>query len=241
MAKLQEDLEWKNRWEERGLAVQRVLGETIPPGSVTPFSWKEYILPGACALAFGPKREGDDFLYMTLGLSQPLQSTDKAFPWEFSVRTRRHEEWPSDLLYQLLTQWLWEKGDMGFGYHLPFMFFTDREGKLWSGISEDVTGLKVVGTIRGLYLWTDERRVTFEASSGDFGLLSVVGVTEDEDLLAKSTTPAHLMLLLRRMGISQTCDPYRRSVLSMSGVTDRWRFIESMSHDDAFGELQSMV
>jgi len=241
MAKLQEDLEWKSRWEERGLAVQRVLGDTIPPRSVTSFSWKEYILPGACALTFSPRVASDGFLYMTLGLTQPLHSTDTAFPWEVSIRTNSHEEWPCDLLYQLLTQWLWEKGDMGFGYHLPFVFFTDRGGKLWSGISDDVAELNVVGTLRGLYLWTDERRVSFKSSSGDFGLLAVVGVTEDEDRLANSTTPAHLMLLLRRMGISQVCDPYRRSVLSIPGATDQWRRIERMSHDDAFDELQGMA
>lgn len=241
MAKLHEDLEWKNRWEERRLGVQRVLGETIPPGSVTPFSWKEYNLPGACALAFGPRHDGNDFLYMTLGLTQPLRSTETVFPWEFSVRTKRHEEWPCDLLYQLLSQWLWEKGDMGFGYYLPFVFFTDRGGKLWSGITDDVSGLNVAGTLHGLYLWTDERRLSFKASSGDFGLLTVVGVTEDEDRLASSTTPAHLMLLLRRMGISQVCDPYRRSVLSIPGATDQWSCIESMSHDDALEELQRIV
>jgi hypothetical protein len=241
MAKLKQDLDWKARWEERGLAVQRVLGDTIPPGSVRPFSWKNYVLPGACALTFGTTRGRKEFLCMTLGLTQPLQLGDKAYPWEFSIRTTTLEEWPCDLLYQLLTQWLWEKGEMGFGYHLPFVFFKDRDGKLWSGISDDVSGLNVVGTIRGLYLWTDERRLSFKASSGDFGLLSVVGVTDDEDRLANSTTPAHLMLLLRRMGISQICDPYRHSVLSLPGASDQWRRIESMPHDDAFDELQGMA
>lgn len=241
MEKLQEDFEWKSRWEERGQAVQQILGDTISPGSGTSFSWTDDILPGACALTFSPKLASDGFLYLTLGLTQPLRSTDKAFPWEISIRTNGLEEWPCDLLYQLLTQWLWEKGDMGFGYHLPFVFFTDRGGKLWSGISDDVSELNVVGSIRGLYLWTDERHLSFKTSAGDFGLLAVVGVTEDEDRLAYSTTPAHLMLLLRRMGISQICDPYRRSVLSIPGATDQWRRIESMSDDDAFNVLQSMA
>jgi len=239
MTNLQEDLEWKSRWEERGLAVQRVLGNTIVPGLVTSFSWKDYILPGACALTFSPSRASDGFLYMTLGLTHPLSLTDTAFPWEISIRTNGLEEWPCDLLYQLLTQWLWEKGDMGFGYHLPFAFFTDPVGKLWAGISDNVFGANMVGTMRGLYLWTDERHITFKTTSGEFSLLSVVGVTEDEDRLASSTTPAHLMLLLRCMGVSQICDPYRRSVLSTPGAANQWRRIEAMSHDDAFDELQS--
>ena len=175
---------------------------------------------------------------MTLGLTQPLHPNDQPYPWEISVRTNNLEEWPCDLLYQLLTQWLWEKGDMGFGYHLPFVFFKDRSGKLWSGITDDISELNVVGAMRGLYLWTDEHRLGFKTSSGDFGLLMVVGVTEDEDRLANTTTPAHLMLLLRRMGVSQVCDPYRSSVLSLPSANDEWRRIESMAHDDVFEELQ---
>ena len=56
--------------------------------------------------------------------------------------------------------------------------------------------------------------------------------------MANTTTPAHLMLLLRRMGVSQVCDPYRSSVLSLPSANDEWRRIESMAHDDVFEELQ---
>ena len=72
MAKLQQDLEWKARWEQRGEAVRKVLGDTEPPGSVFPFSWEQYILPGACALTFNPTEARNDYLTMTLGLTQPL-------------------------------------------------------------------------------------------------------------------------------------------------------------------------
>jgi hypothetical protein len=178
---------------------------------------------------------------MTLGLTQPVSEGDKSFPWEFAVRTRDNPEWANDLLYQLLTQWHWEKGELWFGSHLPLRFFTDRDGKLWSGIADDACELNVVGAIRGLYLWTDERRLRFKVSSGDFGLLSVVCVTGDEERLAQLTTPAHLMLFLRRMGISQTCDPYRPSVLSIPGAVDQWCGIEGMSHDQAIEELDRIV
>jgi hypothetical protein len=232
---------WVRTWEERGRAVKTLLGDTEPPGMVTPFSWKEHLLPGACAMTFHSPSPPAGYIHMTLGLTQPVSDGEKTFPWEFAVRTHDNPEWANDLLYQLLTQWHWEKGEVWFGSYFPFCFFKDRGGKLWSGISDDVAGLKLVGTIRGLYLWTDERRLSFKASTGDFGLLSVVGVTEDEVGLAISTTPAHLMLLMRRMGISQVCDPYRSSVLSIPGATDEWRRIESMSHDEAFDELQGMA
>src|SRR5689334_11089614 len=105
---------WTLRWNARTAAVRAVLGETAEPGMVHSFSWKDSILPGACALTY--RLDDDSFLYLTLGLTQPLRATDAAFPWEFCIRTRAQAEWPVDLLYQLTTQWLCENGDMGFGY-----------------------------------------------------------------------------------------------------------------------------
>lgn len=238
MAKLREDLEWKARWEERGEAVRRVLGDTEPPGSVVSFSWKEYTLPGACALTFKPTATRNDYLSMTLGLTQPLRESDQAYPWEFAVRANEHAEWPADLLYQLLTQWLYENGDMGFGYRLPLVFFTDRGGKMWAGATDDVAGLNLVGSLRAMYLWTDETKLRFRVTSGEFGLLTVVAVTADEDRLAQQTSPAHLLLLLQRLGVKQVCDPHRQSVLMMPNAASEWATIQAMSHDDAFNELQ---
>ncbi len=235
---LHEDVEWRTRWEERGSAVRKVLGDTYPPGEVVPFSWKEYMLPGACVLTFAPRLGGDSFLYMTLGLTQPLRPTDRAYPWELSIRTREHADWPIDLLYQLVTQWLWEKGDMWFGYHLPLRFFVGGDGKVWASVSERVRVSKVVGSVRGLYLWTDAAQLAFQTKGGDFGLLVVVGVTEDEEHIVEEASPAHLMLLFHRMRVGQVCDPYRRCVLSLPGARSEWESIRRMSHDDALGELQ---
>ena len=198
-------------------------------------------MPGACALTFKRISPSRNFLQMTLGLTQPLRATDPSFPWEFSVFTNEPAEWSVDLLYQLVTQWLCEERNMGFGYHLPLVFFTDPNGKLWAGISNDVANLNVVGSLRGLYLWTDATRLRFGVPSGEFGLLTVVGVTGDEDNLARDTTPAHLMLLLRRMGVDQVCNPHRRSVLTMPGAVQEWKSIKTLSHDDAFEELQGMI
>lgn len=180
----------------------------------------------------------DGYLHMTMGLTQPVAEGEKAYPWEFSVRTAGNQEWASDLLYQMLTQWHWKKGGIWFGSLLPLVFFTDRGGKLWSGMTDDASGLNVVGSIRGLYLWTDERCLRFSVSTGAFSLLSIVGVTEEEVRLANETTPAHLMLLLRRIGVTQVCDPHRRSVLSLPGATEEWDRIKGMLHDDALDELQ---
>lgn len=165
--------EWTRHWNERGASVRAILGDTVEPGSVHSFSWKDYILPGACAMTFKSSLGGDDgWLSMTLGLTQPLQPTDRGFPWEFCVRTKENATWAVDLLYQLASQWLWENGDMGFGYHLPLRFFVGHDGQLWASVSERVQHRKVVGSIRGLFLWTDSSRIRFKTSSGEFGLLT---------------------------------------------------------------------
>jgi hypothetical protein len=244
MNPLREDLEWGVRWEERGRAVHNVLGDTIPPNMVVSFSWKDYILPGACALTFGPTASRGHHLYMTLGLTQPIELGEPAYKWEFAVRAKEYAQWPVDLLYQFLTQWLWEggvgKSKMGFGSHFPFMFFNDRAGNLWAGISDStsVPELKPIGSIRGLYLWRDWSHTTFETSSGKFSLLTVIAVTGDEDRLADETTPTHLLLLLREMGVNHVCDPMRQSVLLVPEASKRWKRIKSLSHDDAYGELE---
>jgi hypothetical protein len=230
--------DWEERWYERHEAVRRVLGETVEPGMVYPFSWKDYILPGACALSY---RQSDaTFLYMTLGLTQPLRRGDKSFPWEFAVRVKEHAKWPVDLLYQLLSQWLWEKGEMWFGYRMPLKFFIGHDGNLWPSISDRVPLSGVVGTVRRMHLWTDWSRLQFSTASDTFRLLLPVAVTEDEEALADETTPAHLMLLLRRMGVPQICDPNRRSVLELTAAKKEWVDIKRMPHDDAFNEVQAM-
>ena len=136
---LPDDHDWTVRWHERNAVVRKTLGETVPPGIVRSYSWKNYIIPGACGMTFHASHAGKpEWLHMTLGLTHPLRPTDKAYPWEFCIRTKTNEEWATDLLYQLLCQWLWEKGAMGFGSHLPLKFFIVDDGSLWSSISDTV-------------------------------------------------------------------------------------------------------
>ncbi|WP_417388077.1 hypothetical protein [Gimesia sp.] len=238
MAQLEEDSSWIDRWNEIRDAVQEVLGDTEPPNSVTPFSWKQFLLPGACAMNFNPTADRNDFLSMTLGITQLQQENQQTYPWEFSVRSYDLMEWPVDLLYQLTTQWLFEQGDIWFGYRLPLVFFKDKEDIMWAGLSDEITELNVIGAIRAMYFWTDEMNLRFSYSSGEFSLLTVVAVTEDEDRLAQETTPAHLILLMQCLGLSQVCDPFRQSVLSLPDADREWFRIRSMSHDAALDELQ---
>lgn len=231
---------WVRTWEERGRAVRELLGETVPKGFVTSFSWKEFLLPGACALTFPPSSHNPTFLYMTLGPSQPLSEVDVSYPWEFAIRTESEAQWATDLLYQLLTQWLCEKGDIGVGYSISLFFFIDQSGVLGSTIADECDPFTPVGSIRHLYLWSDAYNYRFNVTTGDFSLLTLVAVTDDENQLADDTTPAHLMLFLRRMGVTQACDPFRRSVLLKPESGEEWTRIKHLSHDCALEQIQEM-
>ena len=233
-----EKSDWKTRWDQRGQAVKKVLGESIPQGEVVPFSWDRPVLPGACGLAFERQFQQASYLYMTLGLSQPLEPMTRENPWEFAVRTRSQAPWAYDLLYDLLTHWLSTDGDVAKGYFLPLVFFEDRAGTIRCGLTDDTSELNVVGSMRGLYFWNDLEHITFP-DSGGFHLLTATAITEDEDDLAQESTPPHLLLLLQRMGIGQTCDPHRTSVLSQQNAESVWSQIKPMAHDDVVDELDS--
>ncbi len=229
--------EWHQLWEERGRAVGRALGETVPPGQVVPFTWKQFILPGACGLTFKPIANRAHYMYMTLGLTQPSERGADALEWEFAIQTKEYAQWPNQVLFDLLTYWLDQKSKIRRGLLLPLTFFMNAGNELCAGLTNRLTHLEFVGAIRGLYLWDDSEHLRFTVSSGEFGLMAAVAVTDDEIQMAQGTTPPHLLLLLKRMQIGQLSDPSRMSVMTMSGADTEWERIRAMSHDQAVREL----
>lgn len=229
--------EWRKVWDERGRAVGQVLGETIPPNEVLPFSWKEVSLPGACGLTFGPSANRPHYTYMTLGLTQPIRAGDALPEWEFALKASELATWPHQILFDLLTYWLDQKPKIRRGLFLPLTFFQDSNDRLCAGLTEKTDRLSVVGDIRGLYLWGDSESLQFKVSSGDFGLLVAIAVTEDEIKMARRMTPPHLLLLLKRMQIGQISNPLRKSVTTLRGAGAQWDRVCAMSHDQAVGEL----
>jgi hypothetical protein len=203
---------------------------------ILPYSWKQYILPGACCMTF-PLKGTNTQLYITLGLTQPHNLGDEAFPWELAVRTRGSPSWPTQLLYDLLTCWLMDRRKISQGLFLPLLFFRDRVGTICAGLGDPSPELDIVGAIRGLYLWEDPAHFRFEVSSGQFGLLTAVAVTKDEEQLADETSPPHLLLLLKEMGVGQISDPLRKPVLTSPEWNRRWERIRALSHDGAVQEL----
>lgn len=237
MLTLTQNPEWRQLWDERGRAVGRVLGETVPPGEVLPFSWEQFILPGACGLTFGPTAARPHYTYVTLGLTQPVKQGDAVPEWEFALKAKEQAKWPHQILFDLLTYWLDQKPKIRRGLFLPLTFFLNASDQLCAGLTGRLDRLKVVGAIRGLYLWDDLEHLRFKVSSGDFGLMVAVAVTEDEIQMARGTTPPHLLLLLKRMQIAQLSDPLRKSVMTLPGAGAEWERIRAMPHDQAVGEL----
>jgi hypothetical protein len=239
MQRLMQNLEWRQLWDERTKSVTDVFGSMVPKGMVVPFSWKQFVLPGACAMTFGPSSGRGHYTYMTLGLTQPNAMNNVVPPWEFGLKAKEQATWPVQLLYDLLTYWLDQKPGIRRGFLLPLTFFRDATRALCAGLADPLDGLDLVGSIRGLYLWDDLEHVRFKVSRGDFGLMVGVAVTEDEIQLARQTTPPHLLLLLKRMQIMQLSDPLRESVMTLPGAEREWERIRAMSHDQAVTALDS--
>jgi hypothetical protein len=128
-------------------------------------------------------------------------------------------------------------GNIDRGCFLPLSFFRNRKGELCGGLSDEVEGNARVGEIRGLYLWPDLNDYRFSPSSGNFGLITAIAVTKDEETKADELTPPHLLLLLKRMGLSQISDPFRKSFLKEAAGVSEWEEVKKLSHDQAVGEL----
>ncbi len=230
---------WESLWSERTRAVLSWLGETDPPGMVYPYSWKDPIIPGAFCMVFGPKPNRQHFIYLSLGVTQPGEPGQRTFPWEFCVRTTNSSIWPRQLLYDLMTYWYTEGKTVSNGLHLPLLFINAPHGQICAGLSEPKPDLNAFGAIRRLYLWEDMDHHEFSVTSGNFRLLTAIGITEDEDKLGLETTPPHLLLLLREMGIGQMTEPHRESVMRLKGAERAWSRIQKLSHAEAFRKLNA--
>ena len=228
---------WNALWDERNREVIRVLGEPSQDDESVPFSWGKYELPGACAMTFEPSPLRRSYLYMTLGLSQPLEEADPPFHWEFAIRTKDRAPWAIDLLYGIVTHWLTAGRDLTFGHTLPMTFFHDENHDIAAGLTTDLEDREALGAIRSLILWRDHEEQRFDVSKGEFQLLEVIPVSEEEAKLVEQTSPAHVVLLLRRMNLAQICDPERPSVMTVNGAQEAWDKISAMPHSDALATL----
>jgi hypothetical protein len=249
---------WHRTWRERENEVRRAFGETDPPATVVSFSWDDIRLPGACALAFPPTSSSnadaeprDHWLYLTLGLTQPLDAEqvrrERAAGKRYSARgvelgilTGTRADWAPGALYLYLSAIT--EGDMiNWGDRFAFGFHQTADGELsvFTG-HPDKAGVREVGDIRAMVFWKYlSPRGTFVTSTGNALILIGTGITADEWQLCQATTTAHVLLLLCRAGIGQKTDPTRKSLLADPRWAEEWRRIESLTPEQAAGELET--
>lgn len=231
--------DWRYLWDRRGEAIRAVLGPTVPPDTVIPFPWSQPMLAGACALVFPPSPRRAYIMYATLGVTHPFEVGESTPVWEFAIKTREYGAWAPQILYDLLSYWCQRSQPIRGGLHLPLGFFQNSSGELCAGLADERLGLSVLGNMRGLYLWRDSDNHRFATETGEFGLVVAVAVTGAEDLMAQQTSPPHLLLLLKKMGVGQILSPFRECVTNVPRAGDEWERIRSLTHDEAVRELDS--
>ena len=251
---------WERSWKERSEAIKLAFGDTYPPETVAAYSWKDRIrLPGACSLQLPPidarrdpvRHQRDDWLYLTMGLSQPLDKAEvkaqrdagescSARGFELGFLTENKSSWPSDALYYFL--WHITDGEhIAWGDRFPMGFCCRTDGTL-DPLVGNTTGYDLAGDIRAVlfwpYLFPDGQLIT---DTGKFMVFIATGITGDEWEAAKQTTTAHLLLLLCRAGIKQRTVPTRKSLLSTTRWRNEWDVIAKLSPQECESEFEKGI
>lgn len=235
---------WEATWRQRMESVKAAFGPTEPPDQVRSFDIADprIIVPGACAVTFAQPAAHDARLTISLGLSQPLDAESEGNPWEFGIYAPKDETWPAELLYDLVVGHASHPGWLAEGHCLPLTFFRNQNGELDCGsFHADAEPLIFpVGHLRSLYLWRDlSQRTSIRTEQGEFFVMVATGITEDEERAGDTTSPAHVLLVLREMQIGQVTDPHRRSIFELPGSREAWQRIRLLTHDEVLEQLGS--
>lgn len=233
---------WEASWRTRMATTQAVLGPTEPSGQVKTFCFPDprHMVPGACAVAFRPRKTDSSFLTISLGLSQPLDQSSAGNPWEFAVYAPIGATWPSELLYDLVLGHAEHPGWITEGHCLPLTFYRNKDGNLDCGAIDASQEPRIVpvGTLRSLYLWRDMKKHDPIVVDGrPYFLMVATGITADEEHAGDTTSPPHVLLFLRKMGIGQVTDPMRQSAFELPGAAGVWQSISAMSHNEVLAQL----
>ena len=245
---------WQWTFDERREALEAVFGPSRPPGSpehyVLTFKWDDVDIPGGSCLVFPPQTDvapprepHDDWLYVSLGLTQPRRPRKGArvgpgYASEFAVLVRDAADWVAPVIRKLMW-YVRARRPIVAGDRMPFGFERLPGGAVEATIGEIVTGNNaVVGEMRALLFWPIlSNRSVFTTSTGPFQLLVATAITGAEWELAKALSTEHLLLLLHRAGIGQCSDPMRRSVTSVPELEDELRRVHQLTPDAAATEL----
>jgi len=253
---------WERTWQERSDAIKLAYGDTEPPDSVHPFSLTDRLLcPGACALALPPRpasrdprrHSRADWLYLTMGLSQPSDKEQhhadrtagrqySAHGFELGFVVPEPANWPVDALDGFVSH-ITEGVNIKWGDRFGFGLTQEPNGSIagFTGRAEEL-GVTPFGNIRAVVFWRYLfPEWEFLTSTGKFMVLIATGITAREWQLAKETTTAHLMLLLHRSGIGQRTLIDRPCMLDDPRWQSEWENIKVREPEDCDRELEASV
>jgi hypothetical protein len=239
---------WETTFKEREDTLRETFGITDPPAWVHSFSWTDFddVIPGACALVFPPQGRRDQWLYLSHGLTQPGSPSEakvsekSGYGYELALTTRERWEWPIDALYWILTYCKQSDQRLDLGHRLPFWFQLGADGSLLPTIGGEPASAH--GETRAMVFWLyHEAPNRFITETGYFWILAGTTITADEWQLAKDTSSVHLLLLLHRAGVGQSCDVARRSVLDEAQSRATWKKLQQLTLEEAESQLDAAL
>lgn len=201
---------WERTWREKEQILSMAYGDARVE-NVIAYEWKDIDvrIPGGCALEFTPSlKSGSRHVALSFGLSQPSGPENVQGPdapsgdgYEIAFATQSAEPWKIDLIGEVLTYLRQTSASLGRGHRLPLWFSSPNKASLGKPEKGDTP----FGKMRWMLVWPDLKHAGgFDSSTGFFNVYFCTTITNDEWAWAKSTSSAHLMLLLCESKVFQT-------------------------------------
>lgn len=253
---------WRRTWAERVAALEEAYGKSQPPGAppgtmleLPPELRGKAQFPGGRLCIFPPDKakKRDFWLFATVGLSQPNEEpTGKIDPenpavsrlgFEVGIAVAELSPWPFIALCHLAKLLLDPPAPVKIGTRIPFLFAKPKgsgpEEELIPCLGQLPANHAVVGEIASAILWPAlDRDGPFVTSTGRFDLLVATTITMPEWDLAKDTSSAHMLLLLRDAGVGQTSDSERKTITLNAVWKKAWENrISKLSRDGVLDKL----
>jgi hypothetical protein len=242
---------WERTWNERRESAEAAFGAS--EDMVMSFSWKDRVIPGACAVTFPPHRgergaaPRNHWLYLTMGLSQPVSAAEvqkrraqkdgrSGRGYELAIATRDESPWVAEALYELITYFTAPGARApGIGHRVMFGIYevAGKQHPFVGGVDQPP-----VGDLRALLLWPYRVKSFLLTTTGKADVLCATGITGDEWELAKSTSSPHLVLLLDAGHVGQITDLDRMSATRDPDAKKAWDDLRGLTAQEAEARLR---
>lgn len=199
----------EDAWEEREDIVYKKLFKDIPDSVYSPEDPSDVVIGGdllmlACwgVYEIPPSEDRDYWVYLTTGLSNPLEDTVEeisGFGCELMIRLPKKSPWAINLLFNLMGYVLTTEKPFEQGHRMPL------NSPIQAGSD---TALNTI-----LFWAPEDMQGSLELKSGEFQLLDLIGITEDEFQFAKANSSEALISKLKQLPNFPVTDVERSSCL----------------------------